>query len=233
MNFLLHRHLAQIAHGSALAGLGAMLPDLWRMADRRVRPASPAQQAWDALGEHDAGTRDVMRGIDHHLEVDLWFHEHDVFTTGERAAAAALRGARTEARKLTLFAHPLWEMCLDGALVRRLGAAAVRAAVAEAFARGEAASRAAARAHHFARAQGGDGYVVEFEARMRWLGDELGSGPWIEGYARPDGLVRGLEGMRKRLGLPPFTGDERARLIEEVATLAPPADAALDEILAR
>ena len=234
MNFLLHRHLAHAAHGSALAGLGAMLPDLWRMADRRVRPASPAEPAWAALGEADAGARDVMRGIEHHLEVDLWFHEHDVlFVAGERATAAALRDARTEARKLVLFAHPLWEMCLDGALVRRLGAIPVRAAVAAAFARGAAAARAAALAHHFERVEGAAAYLDAFEAHMRRLADELSHGAWIEGYARPAGLVRGLAMMRARFGLPPFTGDERARIAEAIATLGPRADAALDEILAR
>jgi acyl carrier protein phosphodiesterase len=233
VNFLLHRHLAQLAHDSTLAGLGAMLPDLWRMADRRVRPASPIEDAWDALGEGDHETHEVMRGIEHHLEVDLWFHEHDVFTTGEQRTAEALRGARTAAKKLVLFAHPLWEMCLDGALVRRLGGGPVRAAVAEAFTRGAPAARAAARAHSFARVKEDDRRLDAFEARMRWLGEELSSGPWIEGYARPDGLVRGLAGMRGRLGLPPFTDDERERLTEQVATLAAPADTALDEIFAR
>jgi hypothetical protein len=233
VNFLLHRHLAHAAHGSPLAGLGAMLPDLWRMADRRVRPAFPVQDAWTALGDHDADTAAVMRGIEHHLEVDLWFHEHAVFTIGERATAAALRSARTTAKKLALFAHPLWEMCLDGALVRRLGAAAVRAAVADAFARGAAAARTAVRAHHFAHTAGSDSYLPELDARMSWLGDELGTGPWIEGYAHPEGLVRGLAGIRRRLGLPPFPDDERDRLIPEVATLAASADTALDEILAR
>lgn len=233
MNFLLHRHLAEIALGSPLAGLGAMLPDLWRMADRRVRPASPAQAAWDTLGEADAGTREVMRGIEHHLEVDLWFHEHDVFTTGERAAAAALRGAQTAAKKLVLFAHPLWEMCLDGALVRRLGEGAVRGAVAAGFTAGRGAARTAAHAHHFARSEQGGAYRAEFEARMDWLGDELSGGPWIEGYARPDGLVRGLGGMRRRFGLPAFTDDEQGRLAASIGTLTALADAKVAEILAR
>lgn len=236
MNFLLHRHLAEAAHGSALAGFGAMLPDLWRMADRRVRTAWPARDAWDALGqgEDDGGAaREVMRGIDHHLEVDLWFHEHEVFTAGERATAAALRGAGTGAKKLVLFAHPLWEMCLDGALVRRLGWEAVRAAVSEGFVAGAGAARAAVRAHHFARAEDGGAYVGEFEARMRWMGDELSKGPWIEGYGRADGLVRGLAGMRKRFGMAAFTEDERGRLAEAVGSLEARAEGALDEILAR
>lgn len=242
MNFLLHRHVTFAAHGSALAGLGAMLPDLWRMADRSVRPASPISSAWEALAVTSAledardeppGVRDVMRGIEHHLEVDLWFHAHDVFTEGERRTADALRAARTEAKKLTLFAHPLWEMCLDGALVRRLGAERVRASVAEAFTEGADAARAAARAHHFARVEGAAARAAAFDARMDWLGDELSRGPWIEGYARPAGLVRGLEGMRRRLGLAPFDEGERDRLATAIAALEPHAGDALDAVVSR
>ena len=33
MNFLLHRHLATEALASSGAGVGAMLPDLWRLVD--------------------------------------------------------------------------------------------------------------------------------------------------------------------------------------------------------
>src|SRR5262245_14457660 len=40
VNFVLHHHLAARDLGSPAAGAGAMLPDLWRMADRRVRAAA-------------------------------------------------------------------------------------------------------------------------------------------------------------------------------------------------
>jgi hypothetical protein len=123
-------------------------------------------------------------------------------------------------------------MCLDGALVRRLGAAAVRAAVAEGFEETASAMRRAVEAHHFAHADDAEGHRDEVHARMGWLCEELSRGPWIEGYGRPDGLVRGLAGMRRRFGLPPFAEDERARLTDAVASLAGRADAALDEILA-
>lgn len=231
MNFLLHRHLCHAALGSEAAGIGAMLPDLWRMADRRVRTAPPHVAA-EALGEADDATREVMRGIEHHLEADLWFHDADVFTLGERATAAALRGAGTSAKKLTLFAHPLWEMCLDGALVRRFGAVAVRALVARGFEEAAGAMRRAVEAHHFAHAEDAAGHRDEVHARMDWICEELSRGPWIEGYSRPDGLVRGLAGMRRRFGLAPFAEDERARLADAIATLTERADAALVEILA-
>jgi hypothetical protein len=232
MNFLLHRHLSHTAHGSPLAGVGAMLPDLWPMADRRVRPAMPRQLAWDALGEADDDTREVMRGIEHHLEADLWFHDAEVFRGGERATLDALRGAAASAKKLGLFAHPLWEMCLDGALVRKLGGEAVRAAVADGFAAATAAARTASGAHHFARADGGHEYRAAFDERMQWMADELAKGPWIEGYARADGLTRGLAGIRRRLGLPPFSEEDQAKIATAIATLAARADAAVEEILA-
>ena len=253
MNFLLHRHLAFAALGSEAAGIGAMLPDLWRMADRRVRPA-PAALAAEALGDADDATRDVMRGIEHHLEADLWFHDADVFTLGERATAAALRGAGTSAKKLTLFAHPLWEMCLDGALVRRLGAEVVRAAVERGFSLAAHAIRRAAHAHHFAHVESRSDRAATtplvsadpdaepdaasdpadaLHARMEWIAAELSRGPWIEGYSRPEGLVRGLAGMRRRFALPPFSDEERDRLTAAIAPLAGRADAAVEEILAR
>lgn len=202
------------------------------MADRRVRPAFASRDAWGALESDEPPVRDVMRGIDHHLEVDLWFHEHDVFTAGERATAAALRNAGTSAKKLVLFAHPLWEMCLDGALVREIGAASVRDAVARSFTEGSAALQLAATAHHFFHVEGSVTYRDEFDANMSWLARELSSGPWIEGYARADGLTRGLAGMRRRVGLPPFNDGDRERITAEIATLEQLADATLARILA-
>ncbi len=230
MNFLLHRHLAHTLHGSPFAGVGAMLPDLWRMADRRVRPA-PVDVARDLLGEADEAARALMRGIEHHLETDLWFHDAAVFVEGERATIAALRGAAVTARKLTLFAHPLWEMCLDGALVRLLGEPAVRAATAEGFDLAGEPMRAAAHVHHFVHVEDGETYRAEFERNLNGIAGALSTGPWIGAYARPEGLVRALAGIRRRFGLAPFADDERDRLIAAIATLEERADAAVREIL--
>ena len=232
MNFLLHRHLAHEALGGLIEGAGAMLPDLWRMADRRVRTA-PADVARDLLGEGDAIARALIHGIEHHLEADLWFHEAAVFVEGERATIAALRGAQVAAKKLTLFAHPLWEMILDGALVRRFGERVVRTATAEGFRLAVDAFRAAAHVHHFAHAEDGEAYKDEFERNLLGLTNALSTGPWIGAYASPEGLVRALAGMRRRFGLPPFTEEERDRLAAAIATLEPRADAAVTEILTR
>jgi len=41
VNFLLHHHLAFLELGRPEAAAGAMLPDVWRMADRRGHTRSP------------------------------------------------------------------------------------------------------------------------------------------------------------------------------------------------
>lgn len=207
-----------------------MLPDLWRMADRRVRTA-PKRAAWELLGEVDEPTREVMRGIDHHLDEDEWFHDAPVFVEGERATIAALKSARSTAKKLTLFAHPLWEMCLDGALVRRLGADAVRSEVARGFTLSPEATQRAAHAHHFAHTDDGDTYKPEFEAQLTSITTALSTGPWIAAYASPEGLVRALAGMRRRFHLPPFPDDERDTIAAAIATLTALADRGVEEIL--
>ncbi len=209
-----------------------MLPDLWRMADRRVRPA-PVDVARELLGDADEAAHALLRGIEHHLETDLWFHDAPVFIEGERATIAALRSAAVTARKLTLFAHPLWEMCLDGGLVRRLGEEAVRSATAEGFDLARDAMRAAAHVHHFVHAGEGESYREEFERNMHGIAHALSTGPWIGAYARPEGLVRALAGIRRRFGLAPFTDDERDRLTAAIATLEERADAAVTDILDR
>ena len=85
MNFLLHHHLATRDLGAPAASVGAMLPDLWRMADRRV-----FAREVDGAGEN-ATVREVLAGIDHHVEIDRWFHAAPVFKSGERATFDALR----------------------------------------------------------------------------------------------------------------------------------------------
>jgi len=56
---------------------------------------------------------------------------------------------------------------------------------------------------------------------------------WIEAYARPEGLVRALGGMRRRFGLAPFSEEERERLAAAIGTLEERAERAAEEILGR
>lgn len=230
VNFLLHHHLAARDLGSPGAAAGAMLPDLWRMADRKVRPAR------SRLAEDERAPRslaEVLAGIDHHLDADRWFHAAPVFVEGERRAVAALREARVAAPRIGLFAHILWELCLDGELVRRVGLGAMLEALREGLAAiAEGAGDEAAALHHFRRVERGADARAAFDGRMRRIFEELTRGPWIEGYQRGPGIASRIEGVRNHLGLGLLTEEDHGRLGEVADQLLEEARAAVDAILA-
>jgi hypothetical protein len=227
VNFLLHRHLAARDLGS-IAGTAAMLPDLWRMADRRVRPA-PGAVASAADGELAA----LLAGIDHHLRADRWFHAAPIFLEGERLTSDRLRASGLDVPKLGLFAHISWELCLDGALLRREGLTPILSAVREGFQAISRTARDAASLHHFDRVLRPAAERAAFDAGMQRLFAEIGRGPWVEGYQFGAGVAQRIEGMRLRLGLGAFDAVERAQLGEVFETLAPDADAAIAALLTR
>jgi hypothetical protein len=229
LNFLLHRHLAERDLGSGVAGIGAMLPDLWRMADRRVRPAAVDDAA--RLGAPEVLAR-VLDGIEHHVRSDRWFHGAAVFTAGERLTFEQMRDAGLSAPKIALFAHVTWELCLDGALIRREGLEGILDALRRGFGevRGEPVDEAAAR-HHFDRFARTPEERQAFSHGMERLFTELALGPWVAGYQTGAGIARRIEGMRVRLGFARFAEDERPRLARVLDAIAPHADAALAEIL--
>jgi hypothetical protein len=228
VNFLLHRHLGEAHLGSRAAGAGAMLPDLWRMADRRVRP-----RVTEAAKEPaDGPLGDALAGIAHHVAVDRWFHEDAVFVEGERLVAARVREAGVEAGRMGLLAHVTWEMCLDGALLRRVGLEETLSALREGFAliAGEAERRAAER-HHFNRIERGEEAQAVFEARMKRLQEEIARGPWIEGYRHGEGLALRVTGVRVRLGLSVLDERDRERLARALDGVMGEADGAVEKIL--
>jgi hypothetical protein len=228
VNFTLHFQLARLELGSSAAGVGAMLPDVWRMADRHVRPAR------GSVGEERSGDlAEVLAGVAHHTRADASFHASDVFRRGERELCVAL--AAVGAPKMPLFAHIAWELCLDGALVRREGTSLgqmVSAAIAGLSDRtqGEPPLLAAARLHHAARK--GEPLPVPFRARVERLLGEISRGTWIDGYARPPDVTDRLGGIRSRLGFAPLTDGERAALAGVVEGALRRADDALDAVLA-
>ena len=225
MNFLLHHHLAARDLGSDAAALGAMLPDVWRMADRRahLRGVVAAHEGEDVA--------DVLRGVAHHVALDARFHAAPVFTTGEQATRDALR-ASSSAPKLALFAHIAWELCLDGALVRRLGLTptldAVRASLR--VVPSEARHRAACAAAPFVREREGD-EAIRFEARVEQILDAIARGPWVAGYATGDGIAERVEGVRARVGLARLSALDRERVGRALEGLAERADTGLDDVL--
>jgi hypothetical protein len=232
VNFLLHHAFASAETGSPVAGVGAMLPDLWRMAHPRVRARSRATMG-PARAEdgHDApraarGAEDELaRGVAHHLAIDAWFHATEAFGEGERRLAARLRAL--EVPKLALFAHAGWELCLDGAWVRR---GDPTRALAQGFAAAGDAIDGAADGHGAERLDSDE--RARFAARVRALREGLVAGPWVRAYGSAEGLVELVEGMRtRRLGLAPLHAPARVRLAAIFGDLEADADAALDRLL--
>ncbi len=217
MNFLLHVHLALRDTGSAAASWGAALPDLWRMAHRRAHARR--------LPDHVEAPA-LRAGLAHHAEADHRFHDSPALRRGEEALRGATEGLR--APRLGLFAHPLWELCLDGALARARGPRALRQGLAAALAAAGAEREAGERA--LGAALGDDGPV--FLARMARIEGELIEGPWIDAYTHGDGLAFCLDAMRSRTGLPRLDPDERRLLGQRLEALAPLADELLALALA-
>jgi hypothetical protein len=224
VNFVLHHFLARRDLGTGLAAVGAMLPDVWRMADRRARPAMvPVVSASDA-----PRVAAVLDGVAHHARADAAFHVCAPFADGERLVARDL--AAIGAPKLALFAHVAWEITLDGALLRREGAArivdVVRADIADA-ARDDALD-AAARLHHTAR---GREVPPALASRVDRVLGEIARGPWVTGYASAEGLAARLEGVRTRLALAPLSVEHRAALVDAFAAALARADEAVPDVL--
>ncbi len=221
MNFLLHHHLALRDLGRPEAAAGAMLPDVWRMADRRARA-----RGWEP-GAAGGGLGSVSDGVAHHLAVDTWFHRAAVFTDGEAATREALRRAR-DAPKMGLFAHVAWELCLDGALLRRVGTESMlrEVRVSLAAVRPDAHRRAADLHTVIPPADRATG-----EARVARSLDAIALGPWVAGYATAPGVVERLEGLRTRFGFAALSAADREVVVRALGALERDADAGLDVIL--
>lgn len=233
LNFLLHRHLAIRDLGSATAGLGAMLPDLWRMADRRMRArASVSARALTGDPCIDQKVFDLARGVDHHLEADHWFHRHPAFLEGEAQTRTLFTAESVKADRMGLLAHVGWELCLDGALLRREGAtqmvAQVRATIEQC--RGEPLRRL--RQWHRPPFAEDWQSSADFDSRLEQMLDQLAYGSWIEGYAVGSGLIDRLSGVRRRVGLKSFDKadhEKLAAIAEHLISEAAPALTQLEE----
>lgn len=227
MNFLLHHEWALRETGDPVLAAASMLPDLWRMAERRARLGSRHFR----LGEGDEGSS-ATRGLRHHLTTDRWFHDDALFTDGEARAIAAMRAAGVQSEKMILFAHPLWELCLDGALVRSVGWEYTRSML-------HAARTAVAGAAGTALAEqvGLTTLLPERSARDAFLGrleslwDSLEEGRWIGAYTNAPGLTECIVRMRQRVGFGDVEAEDRTRIERAIATLEASADRALSERL--
>jgi hypothetical protein len=206
LNFLLHRLLAKRQMGDVLGGVGAMLPDFWRMAHRRMRPR---RLEWGS--DASPAALRLLAGVRHHVESDRWFHARLGFAREEAETVAALRGAAPALNKIGMFGHPAWEMCLDGALLLRDGPERHLQKLREDFGTfdhntlWEVAARAC-----------GDELAADasFRANSARIIDGLLEGSWILGYGFAEGLVDRLSGIRRHVGLDVIVEPQRSRLID-------------------
>jgi hypothetical protein len=218
VNFLLHRHFASMETGEPGAGFGAMLPDLARIVDRRWRPRGDLE----VHAATDPGLRSVLRGIDHHLEADRWFHTLPGFKEGQRRTAAALAASGGAARRLPLFGHAAWEMLLDGAWVRRRGVDDTELDLAADAASFGPIARAAFAAHAV-----GDEGTPPSEAFERLFG----ALPALAcGYSTGAGVAKRLDGLRGAVGLAREGPSELERWARALEALERVADEALGEL---
>ncbi len=209
MNFLLHRHFATDELDSNVAGMGSMLPDLWRMADRRMRArrlgpfAEPSPEAPSSCGHH-AHTRALQAGVTHHLEADTWFHQTEVFVGGERMLSQQF--ATVGAPKLVLLAHPAWEMCLDGALL-------LKGDFDETLQSLRADLRTARCGFEIVADLHGATTLpdrTQFSERMDRFCRGLTDGRWIGSYRSGDGLADCVGRIREQFGLPSWSEAQEA-----------------------
>ncbi len=200
------------------------------MAHRHVRPA---------LGPVAPTTSprvtEVLAGIAHHTRADAAFHASEVFQAEERTMTRALAGLGVP--KLALFGHIAWELCLDGALVRREGPALssqVREGIARAreLAVGEEAVAVAARMHHTARTRGSAELPAGFEDRVGRMLDALCDGDWLAGYANGAIEAERLGGIRARLGLAALAPEAHEALTRVLGDAIDRAGASLEPLLA-
>ncbi len=225
MNFLAHFHLAYEDTDDLAAALGAMLPDLWRMAARPARARRGL--AFDA-----ARMTALARGIEHHFETDAWFHGEPGFASFESAVGDALSEVDDgRSRRLRLFAHIAAEMALDGALIRWRGPA-LRGSVRAAIDAHTGAAADAADLHHAERRRAAGVDPARFADRMTRLFDAIGSFSLPGGYAIPEGLAARLAGVRGSFGMVAEPTD-LARWAEAFDRVAPLADATLVAVLER
>lgn len=233
MNFLLHFVFADREEGRVddappnVVGLGAMLPDLWRMADRALRTHASRAEAHVADPDRAPALNALLLGVDHHLRADAWFHRSEVFREGERALSRALLPLDTP--KLVLFAHPTWEMCLDGALVTNLGRETIASALSVAL-DSAATHLDAALALSVSEEARALADKERYQRRMAWFVRAAADASLFLDYQTSDGLARRVAGMRTAFGLPTPSSSDLARWTEALEPFVTRATDALPKL---
>ncbi len=154
---------------------------------------------------------------------------------GEREAIALLAHAKIEARHIRLFGHVMWELCLDGELVRRDGTRETLAELREGFEAAGTSVREAVEMHRKDRsgaATSPDERRI-FDRDLDRICDGLARGPWVAGYASGEGIAERIGGVRVRLGLGALHAEDTRKLARVGDELLDRAVPAVTRILAR
>lgn len=215
MNFLLHRHFARAEPAADVDAdafaMGAMLPDLFRLvAPRRALLRGANVEALRESGS--AEMRALGEGVAHHHRIDRWFHACAEFEAGERDLKE--RFLATGTRRLLLFAHPGFEMCLDGAWLRRGGDAGQ-----------------IPRAHRQLVFDAAATAGLPIDApRLARVFDAYDDGALFDDYASSAGIARRIAGMRMSFGFGAATAQDLAAWTDALAASVIAADAALGDL---
>jgi len=188
MNYLCHAR-DHLDHAWGVAGTS--LPDWLSAADRRSR-VDPARA--EAAAEEAGLLGEVARAVLVHLHDDRWFHTTAVFDEVTQAITADIRAHFPGRPRLraSFFGHVMMEMLLDACLDEK------RPGAMEAF-YARVDELEASTLHEIAavlcpRPPQRLGGLLPFFSRARFL----------FGYREDDGLVRRLDGLCGRIGLPPL-----------------------------
>lgn len=229
MNFFLHHHLARRDLARPESAIAAMLPDVWRMADRRahLRRADVDDPIRNDPA-HAALQQALAEGVAHHVAADAHFHGAPELAEGEREARMILLRAPA-APKMSLLAHVAWELCLDGALLRRVGLASALEGIRDGL------NHVRPNGHHRLAAM----HVrlppqdrEAFDARVDRLLDAITAGPWAAAYTTGAGVTECLERIRSRLRLEPLSPGDRRVVAEGFDAAEPLADAQVALLMA-
>jgi hypothetical protein len=178
------------AHGRALlarplALAGAARPDWLAACDRRARLRRARVPA-------DGG--EIAAGVLRHLDDDAWFHTAPAFLASSAEITARLRAAAPDEPtfRAGFWGHVLTEILLDAALMQEEPGALDRYYAALDRVDARTIVRAAA------------GWTTQPPRRLDAFIDLFRRARFLYGYATDRGLRARLDGLARRVGLPPL-----------------------------
>lgn len=212
-------HMVCAEHLGRDAGLGAMLPDLLSLYDRRIRPLRLIQPKHAVDSELD-GSGSLRDGVRFHFHVDSSFHRSDLF----RDCADLIRHrllAASDAPGLKRFAvaHVLTELFLDHLLI-------VQDPLRLQLFYGSLERHRTAPLRSMLVAQDG----VDWEGFSAFL-KRLVEARFADAYLEPEGLLDRTDRILLKLRQRRLDLGERAAALDGLSVHAPLAQRQLDEFI--